>query len=125
MESKSNTNYSERALVLLKDVVKELLQGGFDRNSYTVQNHVRYIKRIQSADNPERFIKAVARRLFPNEMAYYEMVQRVHDRYTDNTALSASFDTLYAFYFEISQEKLERRNISATEAESILEELLI
>ena len=68
-------------------------------------------------------VRFSVRKLFPNEEAYYERLQKVHNKYGDSDIQSKFYD-LYTLYFQISQEKIERRKITSSEADNILEDLL-
>ncbi|CAB4411652.1 unnamed protein product [Rhizophagus irregularis] len=54
----------------LKDTIVVALVSGFSKTSYLVQDHVKYIKRIQTANSPVSYVKFVARKLFPDNAAY-------------------------------------------------------
>ena len=75
------------------------------------------------SNDPDAMVRFSAKKLFPNEETYYERLQKVHNKYGDSDIQSKFYD-LYTLYFQISQEKMERRKIYPSEANSILEDLL-
>lgn len=115
--------HADKVVNTLKTLVKTALCNGFSKTSYLVTDHVKYIKRIQSSDNPEAYIRATARKLFPNEQAYLEKVEKIHAKYQDDVL--SRFEDLYALYYQLSKELPKRHKITSTEADNILAELLI
>ena len=81
--------YADKIVNALKALVKTALCNGFSKTSYLVTDHIKYIKKIKSKDNPEAYIRFTARKLFPNELAYLEKIEKIlpniyltiHDRY--------------------------------------------
>ena len=111
----------------LKAVIRTALCQGFSRTSYLVTNHIKYIKNIRSADDPERYISFVARKLFPDEATILKKFEHIELRYKDE--LLFSFKQLYSIYLELAREKVQpnsvpKKNISETEADDIIAELL-
>jgi len=107
----------------LKALVKMALCNGFSKTSYLVTDHIKYIKKIESRDNPEAHIRFTARKLFPNEPAYLEKIKKIHAKYQDDVL--SQFEDLYTLYYQLSKELPKRRKITSTEADDILAELLI
>ena len=107
----------------LKSLVKMALCNGFSKTSYFVTDHIKYIKKIESRDNPEAYIRFTARKLFPNEPAYLEKITKIHAKYQDDVL--SQFEDLYTLYYQLSKELPKRRKITSTEADDILAELLI
>ena len=108
----------------LKAIVRTALCQGFSKTSYLVINHIKYIKNIQSADEPERYISFVAKKLFPDEIAVMKKFEYIKLKYKDD--LLYRFEELYTLYHKIARENVPqpKKNISETEAEDILAELL-
>src|SRR2546421_12467339 len=67
---------ADKVVNALKALVKTALCNGFSKTSYLVTDHIKYIKKIESRDNPEAHIRFTARKLFPNEPAYLEKIKR-------------------------------------------------
>ena len=47
----------------LKALVKMTLCNEFSKTSYLVTDHIKYIKKIKSSDNPEAYIRFTARKM--------------------------------------------------------------
>ena len=125
MESEQ-TNMVNKVKDALKAIVRSALCQGFNKSSYLVTNHIQYIKNIQTANKPERYIISVAKKLFPDETTIIEKSNYLKQKYRDD--LLSNFETLYALYNKIAREavsqKKEKKTISETEADKILDELL-
>ena len=115
--------YADKVVNALKALVKMALCNGFSKTSYLVTDHITYIKRILSNDNPEAYIRATARKLFPNDQTYLEKIEKIHAKYRDDVL--SRFEDLYTLYYQLSKELPKRRKITSTEADDILAELLI
>ena len=115
--------YAEKIIDILKALVHSAICWGFSKTSFLVRDHVKYIKKIQSANDPELHIRYTAKKLFPNEEEYYEKVQKVHTRYEGD--ILNHFDELYALYYKLSKGTIQRRKRTPIEADSILADLLI
>ncbi|UZO26397.1 uncharacterized protein OCT59_018624 [Rhizophagus irregularis] len=63
----------------LKDTIVVALVSGFSKTSYLVQDHVKYIKRIQTANSPVSYVKFVARKLFPDNAAYTAKIAKIRE----------------------------------------------
>jgi hypothetical protein len=104
-------------------LVKSALCQGFTKTSFLVRDHIKYIKKIQSANDPELHVIYIAKKLFPNEGVYYEKIEKIHARYEND--LLAKFEKLYELYYGLSKKTPQRRKVSSIEADSILADLLI
>ncbi|GBC36330.2 hypothetical protein GLOIN_2v1790405 [Rhizophagus irregularis DAOM 181602=DAOM 197198] len=71
----------------LKDTIVVALVSGFSKTSYLVQDHVKYIKRIQTANSPVSYVKFVARKLFPDNAAYTAKIAKIRESYKNKQAL--------------------------------------
>jgi hypothetical protein len=60
MESKN----ADKIIDVLKELVKSAIIQGFTKTSFLVRDHIRYIKKIQSANNPEMHVIYTAKKLF-------------------------------------------------------------
>jgi hypothetical protein len=118
----SQKRNADRIVTVLKELVKSAICQGFGKNSYLVRDHIKYIKKIESSNDPEMHVIYTAKKLFPNEEAYLEKIEKIHAKYTDD--ILSNFENLYALYYQLSKEKSQRRKISKTEAENILADLL-
>jgi len=114
---------ADKVVNALKSLVKTALCNGFSKTSYLITDHIKYIKKIQSSDNPEAYIRFTARKLFPNESAYLEKIEKIHAKYQDDVLFR--FKDLYALYYQLSKELPKRCKITSTEADNILAKLLI
>ena len=65
----------------------------------------------------------MAKKLFPNEVAYLEKIEKIYVKYNGN--VFSKFEELYALYYQLSKKKPQRRKVSLIEAEHILAELLV
>ena len=115
--------YAEKIIDILKALVKSAICQGFGKTSFLVRDHVKYIKKIRSNNDPELHIRYTAKKLFPNEEEYYEKIQKVHTRYKGD--ILNHFDELYALYYKLSKEPIHRRKRTPIEADNILADLLI
>jgi hypothetical protein len=114
---------ADKIIDALKAVVKSALCQGFTKTSFLVCDHIKYIKKIQSANDPELHIIYTAKKLFSSAEAYIEKIDKIHAKYEGD--LLSNFEKLYELYFEIRNEKPQRRKIAPNEADSILADLLI
>ena len=89
---------ADKVVNALKALVKTALCNGFSKTSYLVTDHIKYIKKIESRDNPEAHIRFTARKLFPNELAYLEKIKKIYAKY-QNDVLSR-FEDLYTLYYQ-------------------------
>src|ERR1051325_8949826 len=113
-------NSIDKVIDALKAIIRSALCQGFSKTSYLVINHIKYIK---TADDPERYISFIAKKLFPDDVAFLKRFEYIELKYKDE--LLFKFKELYAIYLKIAQEKLpQRKNISEAEADDILAELL-
>ena len=119
-------NTVEKVIDALKAIIKTALCQGFSKTSYLVTNHIKYIKNIRSADNPERYISFVAKKLFPDEITILKKFEHIELKYKDE--LLFRFKELYRIYLELAREfkipQQEKKPISETEADDIIAELL-
>jgi len=120
------SNTVEKVTDALKAIIRTALCQGFSKTSYLVTNHVKYIKNIQSADNPERYLLFIARKLFPDEITILRKFEHIRLRYKDD--LLYRFEELYTIYLALVRENKmsqpEKKNITKTEADDIIAELL-
>src|SRR5437764_15464870 len=93
---------ADKVVNALKALVKMALCNGFSKTSYLITDHIKYIKKIESSDNPEAYIRFIARKLFPNELAYLEKFKKIHAKYQNH--LLFRFEDLYILYYQLSQE---------------------
>lgn len=108
----------------LRAVIKSALCQGFSKTNYLITNHIQYIKNIKAADNPERYISSIAKKLFPNEETFIKKSKYLKQKYRDD--LLSKFEELYKLYYKIAQEALsqKKKTISEPEANEIIEDLL-
>ncbi|GBB99481.1 hypothetical protein RclHR1_35390001 [Rhizophagus clarus] len=64
--------YLAEIIEALKNVILADLRDGYDKESYLIKNHVNYIKKIESANNPEGYIHYTAKKLLPNKESHAE-----------------------------------------------------
>jgi hypothetical protein len=71
--------------------------------------YVEYLKTLQRKRDPEDYVRAVAKRLAPNEEVYNERMEDYKDWYTEE--VYKSLKQLYGFYLDIAnqEEKVEKR----------------
>lgn len=119
MESKN----ADKIIDVLKELVKSAIIQGFTKISFLVRDHIRYIKKIQFVNNPEMHVIYTAKKLFPDDTAYFEKIEKIHAKYQDE--LLAKFEELYELYYGLSKRTLQRRKVTSSEADSILADLLI
>ena len=109
----------------LKDLVRTALQEGYSTKSYTVTQHIKYLKNIQTARNPSAYIRSVARKIFPDTVAYNAKLARVREAYKGKEALISKYETLYELYYNLPKEaKSPWNKLSAEETDNILDDLL-
>src|SRR4051794_31289334 len=119
----SPSKNADKIIDTLKELVKSALCQGFTKTSFLVRDHIKYIKKIQSANDPELHVIYTAKKLFPNEGAYYEKIEKIHARYEND--LLVKFKKLDELYYGLSKRTSQKRKISSTDADSILADLLI
>ena len=110
----------------LKAIVKSALCQGFSKTNYLITNHIQYIKNIKTANDPERYILSVAKKLFPDEEAIINKSKYLKQKYRDD--LLSKFEELYEIYYNIARDQRDQKKmvktISESEANNILEDLL-
>ena len=119
--------YLAEIIKALKGVILAGLQDGYGKESYLIKNHVNYIKKIESANNPEGYIRYTAKKLLPNEESYYEKTAKIRAKYSHNPDLAFRIIKVYDLYKHIPKETKEappRRKLTEDEAEDVLDELL-
>jgi hypothetical protein len=97
----SPSKNADKIIDALKELVKSALCQGFTKTSFLVRDHIKYIKKIQSANDSELHVIYTAKKLFPNEGAYYEKIEKIHARYEND--LLAKFEKLYELYYGLSK----------------------
>src|ERR1700722_13718486 len=117
--------FSNEIISALKEMIIIALQSGFNKTSYIVTDHVKYIKKIQTADDPEGFIRYTAKKLFPNDESYNEKIRHINVKYQDKLDLLSAFDKLYRLYYTLPKDKIVKCRITEEEAEKILDSLLV
>ena len=117
------SNTIDKVIDALRAIVKSALCQGFSKTSYLVINHIKYIKNIWTADDPERYISFIAKKLFSDEATTLKRFDYIQSKYKDT--LLFRFQELYSIYLKLARENLpQRKNISEAEADNILAELL-
>src|ERR1043165_371024 len=91
----------------LKAIVKSALCQGFSKTSYLVINHIKYIKNIRTANDPERYILFVAKKLFPDEATTLKRFEYIQLKYKDT--LLFRFQELYRIYFRLVRDAPPQR----------------
>src|SRR4051794_12738272 len=112
----------EQNINALKAIIKAALCQGFSKTSYLVTNHIKYIKNIQSANNPERYITSVAKKLFSDEITFLKKFEQIKLKYKGD--LLCKFEELYTLYLTVAHDTQKKKTISEIEADDILTELL-
>ena len=115
-----------RIIRALKDTVVVALTSGFSKTSYLVQDHVRYIKRIQTAKSPVSYVKFVARKLFPDDAAYTTKIAKIRESYKNKQALLDKLEALFELYYNVTKDSSTGppKHVTVNEAEKTLAELL-
>lgn len=107
----------EKALL---EVLKIAICQKFKENSKFVKDHLSYVKKMQSAENPNGYTKYIARKLIPDEISYNTRIEKVQTWYWGK--LRTKLEELYSLYYKISQE--EKCEISKENAKGIIQGLL-
>jgi hypothetical protein len=107
----------------LKDVVVVALTSGFSKTSDFIQDHIKYIKQIQTAKFPIAYTKFVANKLFPDSFAYNAKIAKVRELYKGKEALITKLEILFELYYNLPKD-VPPENVTLNEAEDILAELL-
>ncbi|PKC53758.1 hypothetical protein RhiirA1_475452 [Rhizophagus irregularis] len=108
----------------LKDTIVVALVSGFSKTSYLIQDHVKYIKRIQTARSPVSYVKFVARKLFPDNAAYTAKIAKIRESYKNKQALLNKLKALFELYYNNATKDSStgppKRAITKNEAEIYL-----
>ena len=115
--------YLAEIIKALKGVILAGLQDGYGKESYLIKNHVNYIKKIESANNPEGYIRYTAKKLLPNKESHAEKVAMIRAKYSHNPDLAFKIIKVYDLYNCIPKEVPPRRKLNENEAKDILAEL--
>ena len=116
------TDFVAQIKLAIKAVILDALCEGFSETSFLITDHVKYLRKLESSVNPERYIITIGNMLFSDQEAYEKRIQSVHTKYSDTLALK--FEELYQLYYTISRERSWRQTLSMPEAEKILDNLL-
>ena len=108
-----NSKDIKKALVA---VVKQALKQKYSKDSKTVKDHAEYANRVHKANYPDKYIKFVAKRLFPNEDAYNKKIEHLQKYYKED--LLTRLEELYNLYYELAQEEAETIKKAITDAEA-------
>ncbi|CAB4429847.1 unnamed protein product [Rhizophagus irregularis] len=114
-----------KIICALKDTIVVALVSGFSKTSYLVQDHVKYIKKIQTANSPISYVKFVARKLFPDNAAYTAKIAKIRESYKNKQALLDK--ALFELYYNVTKDSSTgppKRAITMNDAEKTLAELL-
>ena len=120
----SSEKYLAEIVDALKAVILTALRDGYSKDSYLIKNHVRYIKKIESANNPEGYIRYTAKKMLPNKESHAEKIAEIQAKYPNNPDLAFRIIKVYDLYNNIPKEAPPRRKITENEAEDILAQLL-
>src|SRR5215471_559841 len=96
----------------LKAVILAALRAGYSKESYLVKNHVSYIRKSESANNPEGYIRYTAKKLLPEKGSYTKKVAEIQAKYTANPDLAFRIIKVYDLYNSIPGEAPPRRKIT-------------
>ncbi|GBC00951.1 hypothetical protein RclHR1_40080001 [Rhizophagus clarus] len=116
--------YLAEIIDALKNVILTGLRDGYSKESYLIKNHVNYIKKIESVNNPEGYIHYTAKKLLPNKESYAVKIAMIRAKYSYNSDLAFSIIKVYDLYNHILKEALLRYKLNENEAEDILAKLL-
>lgn len=116
-------SHVKKIMCALKEVVVVALQSGYSQNSFLVQDHIKYLKRIQEAKNKAGYIRNVSKKLFPDVESYETRTVNLLVKYKGNDALIRKFEELYVLYFNIPNNP-PKYTVTENEAEDILAKLL-
>src|SRR5579883_3158995 len=88
----------------LKNVILAGLQDGYSKESYLIKNHVNYIKKIESVNNPEGYIHYTAKKLLPNRELYNKKTAEIQVKYLNNLDLTFRIVRVNDLYYHIPKE---------------------
>src|SRR5215469_6847277 len=126
----SPETYISKIIDTLKAIILTALQEGYNKESYLVKNHVYYIKKIESANDPEGYIHYTAKKLLPEiessgrRESYTKKIAEIQAKYATNPDLAFRIIKVYDLYNNIPREAPPRRKITEDEAGNILVQLL-
>src|SRR5215813_7998820 len=116
----SSEKYLAEIVDTLKAIILTALRDGYSKDSYLIKNHIRYIKKIESANNPEGYIRYTAKKMLPNKESHAEKIAEIQAKYPNNPDLAFRIIKVYDLYNNIPKEAPPRRKITENEAEDIL-----
>ncbi|GBB88313.1 hypothetical protein RclHR1_14890003 [Rhizophagus clarus] len=93
-----------RILKVKKNVILAGLQDGYSKESYLIKNHVNYIKKIESVNNPEGYIHYTAKKLLPNRELYNKKTAEIQVKYLNNLDLTFRIVRVNDLYYHIPKE---------------------
>ncbi len=105
----------------LLEVLSTAIHRNFKPDSKFVKEHLSYVTRLQSAKEPEKYIRYKARQLTPDEASYNKRIEYIHGRYWGK--LREKLEDLYKLYYELAQED-ETNEITEEDARKIVKGLL-
>jgi hypothetical protein len=103
----------------LTKVVKTALR---KKKDYLAKTYYSYLRILEIEKNPDNYIRALSRRLIPNEDAFKERMAKYRQKYY-NDDIYTSLENLYKIYYEIAKEENQER--SEEEVELMFRELTI
>jgi hypothetical protein len=93
----------------MSEVIKVLYSQGISKYDKLGAKYVEYLKTLQRKRDPEDYVRAVAKKLAPNEDIYNGRMDDYKDWYSEG--VYKSLEKLYGLYLEIAnqEEKVENR----------------
>src|SRR6266516_8212700 len=90
----------EKALL---EVLESAICQKFKENSKFVRDHLSNVKKLRSAENPDRYARYLARKQVPDELSYNTRIEKVQTWYRGE--LRTKLKELNSLYYEISQKE--------------------
>jgi len=109
-------HYSNLRNALIK-VVKTALR---KKKDILAKSYFSYLRILENEKNPDNYIRALSRKIIPNEDSYKERIEKYRQKYYDND-IYTSLEDLYKIYYIIAEE--ENRERPEEEVEQMFNEL--
>ena len=120
-EKNTNSITAKEIENAMLEILDTAILQNFKPDSKFVKDYLSYVTRLQSAKEPEKYIRYKARQLTPDEASYNKRVEYIHGRYWGK--LREKLERLYKLYYDLAQEE-ETYEISEEDARKIVKGLL-
>ena len=116
-EVKPTSQQIEQALI---NVVKAGIYYRKPKDGKFMQNYKERVKKLRQAEDPDEYILENAKRLFPNESKYHQIMDDYKSWYARDPEILSSIMDLYKLYYKIAKDYFTKKEDIDNETEDYL-----